>query len=286
MSDRCVWELDLPSSDVPLLSVSAADITGPPGYFSLFLFVFPSHLFRIFSGDGAECLFVCSWDGIVNCISQQKDINRFRFMDRPRAFRASSFSLIAGRPVPCYVFATFFDQLIVYHNLLTPSVKSFNLLSYLDLTFNHSASSSSAGSAAMFSAPVSLEETLLRTVGVQLTNPRGPASHQERSKALIRSLLCADHNLLRSYRDFLLLQVYDRQQQLNSRAAAKKNASSAVFDSASQFVPSLGFGLDSASAVASSGAIAVSVESSVAEVIPPSGVEADVVRAASDSSPS
>ncbi|ELU16416.1 hypothetical protein CAPTEDRAFT_227809 [Capitella teleta] len=84
------------------------------------------------TGDGTEEVVACSWDGQTYMLNLDKDVVRFHFRENVAAFCAGYYGMGSGNDVPCLIYATFNNRLIVYHNIEMYRIASTNLLKSMD----------------------------------------------------------------------------------------------------------------------------------------------------------
>ncbi|CAH1785778.1 unnamed protein product [Owenia fusiformis] len=84
------------------------------------------------TGDGTEEVVVCSWDGQTYIVNHSKEVARFQFEDNIAAFCAGHYALSDEKNVPCLIYVTFSQQILVYYNMQMPHVELANLIDTMD----------------------------------------------------------------------------------------------------------------------------------------------------------
>jgi hypothetical protein len=80
------------------------------------------------TGDGADEIIACTWDGQTYILDQQRNSVRFQFEEPVRAFCAGMYSVFPQSTSPCLVYNNFFNKV----NFL---VRLCNYYSYLFIFF-------------------------------------------------------------------------------------------------------------------------------------------------------
>lgn len=86
------------------------------------------------TGDGADEIVACAWDGQTYILDQQQNSVRFHFEEPVRAFCTGSYSVSPGISTPCLVYNTFNNKIFLYYDVTLPSmvVNALNPLDELD----------------------------------------------------------------------------------------------------------------------------------------------------------
>lgn len=62
------------------------------------------------TGDGAEEIIACTWDGQTYILDQQRNSVRFQFEEPVRAFCAGMYSVVPQTISPCLVYNNFYNK--------------------------------------------------------------------------------------------------------------------------------------------------------------------------------
>lgn len=135
IEDKIVWKIAL---DQQLFGSSAFDLLG----------------------DGRGYLVASSWKGQTYLIDEDCNCVQFPFEERVQAFVAGAFTVQPGDTRPCLCFVTYYDEIIIFTNIVTYAVRQT-----LQAPDPAPASSSAATSERL--ASLSLEE--LRKLAAELT---------------------------------------------------------------------------------------------------------------------
>jgi hypothetical protein len=71
--------------------------------------------------NGSESLVVCSWNGATHIVDIAGQTVRFPFGQSVRAFTAGTYSPMPGKASTCFVYATFYEEIVVYYDVSLPS---------------------------------------------------------------------------------------------------------------------------------------------------------------------
>ncbi|XP_014204245.1 KICSTOR complex protein ITFG2 [Copidosoma floridanum] len=74
------------------------------------------------TGDGADEIIACSWDGQTYILDQQRNSVRFQFEDPVRAFCAGMYSVFPRSSTPCLVYNNFHNKIFLYYDVSLPSM--------------------------------------------------------------------------------------------------------------------------------------------------------------------
>lgn len=74
------------------------------------------------TGDGADEIVACTWDGHTYILDQQKRSVRFQFEEPVRAFTTGNYSVKPGSSTPCLVYNTFRNKMFLYYDVVLPSM--------------------------------------------------------------------------------------------------------------------------------------------------------------------
>ncbi|XP_014232176.1 KICSTOR complex protein ITFG2-like [Trichogramma pretiosum] len=74
------------------------------------------------TGDGADEIIACTWDGQTYILDQERNSVRFQFEEPVRAFCAGSYSREPGTNTPCLVYNNFYNKIILYYDVSLPSM--------------------------------------------------------------------------------------------------------------------------------------------------------------------
>lgn len=80
------------------------------------------------TGDGREEVIACAWDGQTYIVNEERQSVRFQFDEAVCTFTAGSLTLSPGQTVPCLVYATFNNRIVVYCNITFPNMTTQSLL--------------------------------------------------------------------------------------------------------------------------------------------------------------
>ncbi|KAJ8678836.1 hypothetical protein QAD02_014623 [Eretmocerus hayati] len=86
------------------------------------------------TGDGADEIIVCTWDGQTYILDQQKNSVRFQFEEPVRAFCAGMYSVFPQSTSPCFVYNNFSNKILLYYDVRLPNmeVSEFDPDEFLD----------------------------------------------------------------------------------------------------------------------------------------------------------
>ncbi|KAK7098697.1 hypothetical protein V1264_002941 [Littorina saxatilis] len=84
------------------------------------------------TGNGQEEVVCCSWDGQTYIVNHSREVVRYHFKENVAAFAAGYYCVPGKGNVPCFVYATFKNQLYIYHNINLPCVESASLLPVME----------------------------------------------------------------------------------------------------------------------------------------------------------
>lgn len=84
------------------------------------------------TGNGQEEVVCCSWDGQTYIVNHSREVVRFHFKENVAAFATGYFSVPGKGNVPCFVYATFNNHIVIHHSISIPSVESSSLLPVMD----------------------------------------------------------------------------------------------------------------------------------------------------------
>ena len=62
------------------------------------------------TGDGADEIVACAWDGQTYILDQQKNSVRFQFEDSVKAFCAGMYSIVPRKNSPCFLYNNFYNK--------------------------------------------------------------------------------------------------------------------------------------------------------------------------------
>ncbi|OXU24895.1 hypothetical protein TSAR_010638 [Trichomalopsis sarcophagae] len=74
------------------------------------------------TGDGADEIIACTWDGQTYILDQQRNSVRFQFEEPVRAFCAGMYSVFPRSKSPCLVYNNFFNKIFLYYDVSLPSM--------------------------------------------------------------------------------------------------------------------------------------------------------------------
>ncbi|XP_011494279.1 PREDICTED: integrin-alpha FG-GAP repeat-containing protein 2-like [Ceratosolen solmsi marchali] len=74
------------------------------------------------TGDGADEIIACTWDGQTYILDQQRNSVRFQFEEPVRAFCAGMYSVFPQSTSPCLVYNNFFNKIFLYYDVSLPSM--------------------------------------------------------------------------------------------------------------------------------------------------------------------
>ncbi|KAK2175123.1 hypothetical protein NP493_746g01018 [Ridgeia piscesae] len=83
------------------------------------------------TGDGMEEVVACSWDGQTYLVNLNRDAVRFPFEENVAAFCAGHYA-VGGENVPCLIYATFSNRIVVYHGIHLRQIGTTNLIRTMD----------------------------------------------------------------------------------------------------------------------------------------------------------
>ncbi|KAI0209357.1 KICSTOR complex protein ITFG2 [Lamellibrachia satsuma] len=83
------------------------------------------------TGDGMEEVVACSWDGQTYLVNLNRDAVRFPFEENVAAFCAGHYA-VGGENVPCLIYATFSNRIVVYHGIHLSQIGTTNLIKTMD----------------------------------------------------------------------------------------------------------------------------------------------------------
>ena len=109
--EQILWTLPLEKN---LLTLSKLDITS----------------------DGYEEIITCGWDGSTYIIDSEKNIVKFQFPESVMAFNVGYFGM-ETRNVPCLVYVTFSNTIIVYYRISLSRLAPANLLTVMESKAEH-----------------------------------------------------------------------------------------------------------------------------------------------------
>lgn len=79
------------------------------------------------TGNGIDDLVACSWDGHTYILDQEKNVVRFQQGESVQAFASGYYTLVPGeKPVTCFVYVTFHNKILVYHDICLKDMSSRN----------------------------------------------------------------------------------------------------------------------------------------------------------------
>jgi len=64
-----------------------------------------------------DCAVACGWDGLTLVVDPHRNVLSFKFGDRVCAFTSGYYSLSKGVPSVCFIYVTFFGEIIIYHDI-------------------------------------------------------------------------------------------------------------------------------------------------------------------------
>ncbi|KAF2072506.1 hypothetical protein CYY_006173 [Polysphondylium violaceum] len=64
-----------------------------------------------------DCAVACGWDGLTLVVDPHRNVLSFKFGDRVCAFTSGYYSLSKGVPSICFIYVTFFGEIIIYHDI-------------------------------------------------------------------------------------------------------------------------------------------------------------------------
>lgn len=79
-------------------------------------------------GDGREEVVACAWDGQTYIVNEERQCVRFQFDEAVSTFTAGRFTLSPGRTLPCLVYFTFGNRVVVYYNVTFPNMGTHTLV--------------------------------------------------------------------------------------------------------------------------------------------------------------
>jgi len=79
------------------------------------------------TGDGEDNIVGCWWDGFTIIADKDRNVVTFKFDDRVSAFFCGDYSVQKGKPLPCFVYVTFYGEVIVYYNVRLDSIPIYTL---------------------------------------------------------------------------------------------------------------------------------------------------------------
>ncbi|KAK8787224.1 hypothetical protein V5799_022999 [Amblyomma americanum] len=85
------------------------------------------------TGDGREEVIACAWDGQTYIVNEERQSVRFQFDEAVCTFTAGNLTLSPGQTVPCLVYATFNNRIVVYCNITFPNMTTQSLLDDVQL---------------------------------------------------------------------------------------------------------------------------------------------------------
>lgn len=109
--EQILWTLPLEKN---LLTLSKLDITS----------------------DGYEEIITCAWDGSTYIIDSEKNIVKFQFPESVMAFNVGYFGMESGN-VPCLVYVTFSNTIVVYWKISLPRLAPANLVTFMESKGEH-----------------------------------------------------------------------------------------------------------------------------------------------------
>ena len=77
--------------------------------------------------DSNDELVVCSSDGVTYIADLQQNIFKFKFVENVMSFGAGNFAVTPRNNVPCLVYVTFSNRVIIYHSISQTRMSSSNL---------------------------------------------------------------------------------------------------------------------------------------------------------------
>ncbi|KAK7486416.1 hypothetical protein BaRGS_00022340 [Batillaria attramentaria] len=84
------------------------------------------------TGNGQEEVVCCSWDGQTYIVNHSREVVRYHFKENVAAFTTGYYSVPGKGNVPCFVYATFNNHIVIHHSISLPCVESTSLLSVMD----------------------------------------------------------------------------------------------------------------------------------------------------------
>lgn len=84
------------------------------------------------TGDGTEEVVACSWDGRTYLVNLSRDVVRFHFNEHVAAFCAGYYWMPGEGNVPCLIYVTFNNRVVVYYNINMPQIGVTNLLETME----------------------------------------------------------------------------------------------------------------------------------------------------------
>ncbi|XP_064481058.1 KICSTOR complex protein ITFG2-like [Ornithodoros turicata] len=79
-------------------------------------------------GDGRDEVVACAWDGQTYIVNEERQSVRFQFDEAVSTFTAGELTLSPGVTLPCLVYATFGNRIVVYYNVTFPTLGTHTLL--------------------------------------------------------------------------------------------------------------------------------------------------------------
>lgn len=79
-------------------------------------------------GDGREEVIACAWDGQTYIVNEERQSVRFQFDEAVCTFTAGELSMSPGHTLPCLVYVTFSNHIVVYYNVTFPNMSTQSLL--------------------------------------------------------------------------------------------------------------------------------------------------------------
>lgn len=84
------------------------------------------------TSDGYEEIITCAWDGATYIIDSEKNIVYFKFKEDVKAFSTGYFGMDSGKNVPCFVYVTFSNTVVIYWNIHLSRMTHANLLTVME----------------------------------------------------------------------------------------------------------------------------------------------------------
>lgn len=79
-------------------------------------------------GDGRDEVIACAWDGQTYIVNKERQSVRFQFDEAVCTFTAGDLTLSPGQTLPCLVYGTFNNRIVVYYNITFPNMATQSLL--------------------------------------------------------------------------------------------------------------------------------------------------------------
>lgn len=79
-------------------------------------------------GDGRDEVIACAWDGQTYIVNKERQSVRFQFDEAVCTFTAGDLTLSPGQTLPCLVYGTFNNRIVVYCNITFPNMATQSLL--------------------------------------------------------------------------------------------------------------------------------------------------------------